>query len=72
MSKQRSCHDCKYLIEDDVTESWDSVGEKNYFCDNEKAVFDGYAEFLDPDCMEDYPDTCTQFCSKAIAARAKV
>lgn len=57
----KSCHDCKYLVRQELTDTWLSIGEVDLYCDNENAVFDGLVETLDPDCTEDYPETCQCF-----------
>ena len=57
----RTCHDCKYLVKHDLPDDWDSVGGYGLYCDNENAVFEGHVEELDPDCVEEYPETCQGF-----------
>ena len=61
LARQKTCCDCKFLIKQEITDTWDSVGEANLYCDNEKAIFEGLVEMLDPDCLEDYPETCMGF-----------
>jgi hypothetical protein len=64
MSATKNCFDCKYLVKHDLPDDWLRVGDYDIYCDNENAVFDGHAENLDPDCVEEYPETCGGFEAK--------
>ena len=63
-----NCHNCKHLISDEITDTWVSVGEVSFYCENDKALHNPSLNFdlefgddLNPDLFDEYAAVCESF-----------